>query len=129
MCSLTDVKDSLREGERIRYVTDYSKCEIDSDEGMGAIGGSNLHSTYDIIPNGDDNFIISWNRRTLIKNYQGEGYVYDVVLGTIDSTTSLSNLTASDITTTTYNEEYIETFICDVGCGSDAAMRIFKAIR
>lgn len=128
MCSPGDVRAALRKGERIRYVTDYSKCAIDSDDGMGAIGGSNLHSSYDIAAEGAaGDFAISWNRRTLIKNYQGEGYVYDVVLGRLDSASRVSTLTASDITTTSYEEEYIETFSCDFGCGNDSAMRLFKA--
>jgi len=127
MCSLGEVKAALRKGERIRYVTDYSKCAIDSDDGMGAIGGSNLHATYDIIPEEGDDFAISWNRRTLIKNYQGEGYVYDVVLGHLDSASLVSTLTASDIATTTYEEEYIETFSCNFGCGDESAMRLYKA--
>lgn len=127
MCSLGDVREALRKGERIRYVTDYSKCAIDSDEGMGAIGGSNLHSTYDIMAEGADDFTIAWNRRTLIKNYQGEGYVYDVVRGQLEATSLEATLTASDITTTSYEEEYIETFSCRFGCGDEAAMRLYKA--
>lgn len=128
MCSLGEVAAALRKGERIRYVTDYSKCAIDSDDGMGAIGGSNLHTTYDIVPDEGDDFAISWNRRTLIKNYQGEGYVYDVVLGHLDSASQVSTLTASDITTTTYDEEYIETFSCHFGCGDDSAMRLYTPV-
>jgi hypothetical protein len=32
----------------VRYVTEYAKCLIDSEEGMGATGGSSLDPYYDI---------------------------------------------------------------------------------
>ncbi len=128
MCSLGDVKAALRKGERIRYVTDYSKCVLDSEESMGAIGGSNLHSTYDIVAETAEDFAIFWKRRRLIKNYLGEGYVYDAQQAHLDSASLVATLTASDITTTSYEEEFIDIFSCDFGCSDDSAMRLFKAV-
>lgn len=116
---------------------------------MGATGGSSLDPYYDIILSTqgilpfhhpissfssfvlysylDNNaYNITWNRRTLIKNYQGSGYVYDTVIGDYSSSTNIVSITASDILTTTYLEEYIETFTCLFDCINGGGMKIYE---
>jgi hypothetical protein len=65
------------------------------------------------------------NSRTLIKNYQGPGYVYDVVEAHAYGKDMTVSITASDMTVTGYEEYYVETFTCsfDPAVG---AMRFYK---
>jgi hypothetical protein len=74
---------------------------------------------------GSNDFHLIWNRRTLIKNYQGSGYVYDTVIGDYSSIDQNAAITASDILTTSYEEEYIETFSCSMDCAV-GAMRAYE---
>lgn len=134
LSTLKELDQALSQGRRVRYVSDYSKCSIDSDLGMGAIGGSNLDSAYEIAYDSDNDQSeraqdrniseMTWGRKTLIQNYQGEGYVYDVVQGLLSASLNIVNLTASDILTTSYREEYIETFTCSLSADL-GAMRFY----
>jgi hypothetical protein len=125
LCSSEALAQSLKDGNRVRYVTEYAKCLIDSEQGMGATGGSALDPYYDITYSQGSDFHLIWNRRTLIKNYQGSGYVYDTVIGDYSSIDQVASITASDILTTSYEEEYIETFTCSLDCAV-RAMRVYE---
>lgn len=48
ICSANVLIASLQSGKRVRYVTEYAKCFFEGEEGMGATGGSSLHTYYDI---------------------------------------------------------------------------------
>ena len=63
--------------------------------------------------------------RTLIKNYQGPGYVYDVVEATLTANNMSVSITASDMTVSGYEEYYVETFTCGFDIAS-GAMRFYK---
>lgn len=105
--NMDEIIQAVDEGRRVTYVTEYEKCYFEGDVSMGAIGGSSLDTSYDIT--GDN---VNWQRRTLIKNYQGKGYVYDAVQFRASRVDESVLISASDIITTTYNAEYVESFSC-----------------
>lgn len=78
---------------------------------MNASAGANLWSSSDKASSGN-NAIFDWGRKSMFKNYQGPGYVYDVVKGSLDSAAGTAHFSASDMETTTYKSYYIETFDC-----------------
>jgi hypothetical protein len=110
--SLDDVMNAIDGGARVTYVTRYANCSVDSSESMGAIGGSSLDQSYEL-----ETDMLKWKKVSLIKDYQsrtGKGYVYDAVEANANFSSGMINFTASDITTTTYSETYIETFTCEI---------------
>lgn len=129
LCSAQEIMMALNSGSHVRYVTEYAKCDIDSEDGMGATGGSNLDSMYEVLATADGEGEILWNRRTLIQNYQGSGYCYDVVEGSMQASTGIVKLTASDILVGTYEPEYVETFTCSVGCGPENGFKVYQQLR
>jgi len=110
-----DLKVALQGGSQVRYLAEYSKCIFDGEGlGMNASAGANLWSSSDRVSSSGDNAntIFDWSRKSMFKNYQGPGYVYDVVKGSLDSAAGLAHFTASDMETTSYKAYYIETFDC-----------------
>lgn len=114
-----DLKASLQGGLKVRYLAEYNNCIFDGEGlGMNASAGANLWSSSDRSSSSSSssennaNTIFDWSRKSMFKNYQGPGYVYDVVKGSLDSTAGMTHFTASDMETTTYKAYYIETFDC-----------------
>ena len=54
--------------------------------------------------------------------------MYDVVESIYNSEEGNLSLTASDILTTTYEEEYVETFFCSLNCEEESAARFYAAV-
>ena len=65
LITMEEIATALSEGFNVRYVSEYAKCYIDGELGMGATGGSNLDSSFDLRFEVEDNFdsyAISWDR-------------------------------------------------------------------
>ncbi len=120
--SLDALMTALKEGYEVRYIVHYDKCLIDGQPATkyGAAGASVLTTAYDMTKSSD----LQWNRSSMFKNYQGAGYVYDVVEATLSSKTKRVDFTASDLLTNTLEQAYEETFDCGVE-GKDAAVQFY----
>jgi len=120
--SLDALKAALEKGYEIRYIVHYDKCLMDGQPATkyGAAGAAVLTTAYDMTKSGD----LQWNRSSMFKNYQGSGYVYDVVEATLSTKTKRVDFTASDMLTNTLEQAYEETFDCGIE-GKDAAVQFY----
>jgi hypothetical protein len=63
--TMEDIINALSAGLDVRYVSEYANCYIDGELGMGATGGSNLHNSFDIhfdTEQNYDSYILTWDR-------------------------------------------------------------------
>ncbi|XP_064615553.1 uncharacterized protein LOC135479593 [Liolophura sinensis] len=110
--SFGQLVSAIKSGYNFRFYVRYMNCKqgpkVNAFAG-GIIEGMNLD------PMGKS---VSFGKSKLITNYQGSGYVTDVVTGVIYENGFYATFTASDDYVQTFKRVYIETFVCDMTSSS-----------
>lgn len=98
-----DLRDALTNGSRVHSVSDYKHCSINAT----AVGGSAIMDVK-LYPDRMTSSAVK-----TITNYQGPGYVYDIVTTTYWANGSVI-ATASDRDVVTFQSYYVEQIDCGV---------------
>ncbi|XP_067659758.1 uncharacterized protein [Haliotis asinina] len=96
---------ALQSGAHVRFVVNYGLCNL----GVKAIGGGRIED-FEVSADGS---MVKSSQFKIITNYQGEGYVEDIVIGSFYSNSSAIFI-ASDVMVDTNDDVYVEEIDCEI---------------
>ncbi|ESO91310.1 hypothetical protein LOTGIDRAFT_228780 [Lottia gigantea] len=107
--SFQELTKALLNGQDVRFTADYRSCPPIS---AGALSGD-----FTFTKDGDQITKLTFSQSKVITNYQGSGYVTDIVIGHIFQNGSVT-FYASDVQTFNHKPVYKETIRCKLGPSS-----------
>ncbi|XP_071085848.1 uncharacterized protein [Haliotis cracherodii] len=105
LTNFTSFVSILQNGGNVRFIANYGLCNM----GIKAIGGGRIED-FEVSTDGN---MVKSSQYKIITNYQGPGYVEDIVIGSFYSNSSAIFI-ASDVMVNTDNAVYVEEIDCEI---------------